>query len=247
MICAINGSCEEEGKYPDLIVELTSPSTAKVDHTTKMDLYEKTFRTPEYYCYDPATEKLEGWQLDGGVYHAMQPDERGWLRSNVLQIWLGTWTGKYGYAGMDGTWLRFYDKAGQLLLNWDEAAQQDVATAEQQAIAAQQHAATAEQQAIAAQQQAEAAQQQAEAAQQQAEAAQQQAEAAQQQAEAAQQQAEAAQQRTEAAQRLAEQGDAEIARLKALLAQKGIVNDVPQGPIEVIGLLLPGRTDTPHE
>ena len=34
---------EEEGRYPDVIVELMSPSTAKIDKTVKKTLYERTF------------------------------------------------------------------------------------------------------------------------------------------------------------------------------------------------------------
>jgi Uma2 family endonuclease len=44
---------EEEGKYPNAIIELLSPSTAEIDRTVKKELYEQTFRTPEYFCYDP--------------------------------------------------------------------------------------------------------------------------------------------------------------------------------------------------
>jgi len=36
----------EDGKYPDLIIELSSPSTHDIDHGTKKTVYEKTFRTP---------------------------------------------------------------------------------------------------------------------------------------------------------------------------------------------------------
>src|SRR5947209_3221201 len=36
---------KEGGRYPDLIIELLSPRTAKRDRTTKKDLYEKVFRT----------------------------------------------------------------------------------------------------------------------------------------------------------------------------------------------------------
>ncbi len=37
---------EEEGRYPDVIVELTSPSTARTDKVRKKAIYEGTFRTP---------------------------------------------------------------------------------------------------------------------------------------------------------------------------------------------------------
>jgi Uma2 family endonuclease len=52
---------QEGGRYPDVIIELVSPTTAQEDRTTKKDLYERTFRTHEYYCYDPDAQTLEGW------------------------------------------------------------------------------------------------------------------------------------------------------------------------------------------
>ncbi|AFZ13737.1 protein of unknown function DUF820 [Crinalium epipsammum PCC 9333] len=42
---------EENGRYPDVIVELMSPSTAQVDICAKKDIYEQTFRTPDYFVY----------------------------------------------------------------------------------------------------------------------------------------------------------------------------------------------------
>src|SRR5260370_1095962 len=47
---------KEDGRYPDVIVELLSPKTAKLDRTTKKALYEQTFHTHEYFCYDPDDE-----------------------------------------------------------------------------------------------------------------------------------------------------------------------------------------------
>jgi len=41
---------EEDGKYPNVIIELLSPTTAVLDRTTKKDIYEQTFRTPNYFC-----------------------------------------------------------------------------------------------------------------------------------------------------------------------------------------------------
>ena len=106
---------EEGGKYPDTIIELLSPSTAEVDRTTKKDLYEQTFRTPGYFCYDPETRKLEGWRLNGQFhYQALVPNERGWLWSAELGLWLGTWEGVY--LEQQAVWLRFYTPEGALVL-----------------------------------------------------------------------------------------------------------------------------------
>jgi Uma2 family endonuclease len=126
---------EEGGRYPDVIFEFLSPSTANTDQTTKKTLYERVFRTPEYYWYDPFEPSvLQGWRLDLETgYQPMTPDTRGWLWSPALQLWIGRWEGTYKRD--QATWLRFYDLAGQLLLTADElaeAAEQraDTATAE---------------------------------------------------------------------------------------------------------------------
>jgi Uma2 family endonuclease len=115
---------QEGGKYPDLIIEHLSPSTATEDLTTKKAIYERTFRTPEYYCYDPETTKLMGWHLVDGVYHEATVNDRGWIWSRQLQLWLGTWTGEF--QGISATWLRFYDADGHLVLLESEAAKAEV-------------------------------------------------------------------------------------------------------------------------
>jgi hypothetical protein len=137
---------DEEGRYPDVIFEFLSPSTRRSDQTTKKTLYEQTFRTREYYWYDPFDPQvLQGWQLhpDHG-YQAMTPDARGWLWSPALQLWIGRWDGTY--ARDHTTWVRWYDPAGRLVL-----------TAEELAVVAEQRAAVAEQRAVVAEQRAEAA------------------------------------------------------------------------------------------
>ena len=85
----------EEGRYPDVIVELLSPCTAKQDRTTKKAVYEKIFQTRNYFIYDPDERRLEGWQLINGQYVPLVPNERGWLWSDQLEAWLGTWAGLF--------------------------------------------------------------------------------------------------------------------------------------------------------
>jgi Uma2 family endonuclease len=105
---------QEGGRYPDLIIELLSPTTAQEDRTTKRALYERTFRTSEYFCYDPETEQLEGWRLGPRRrYRAISPDERGWMDAEELGLWLGTWRGQW--QGYEAVWLRFYDGEGNLV------------------------------------------------------------------------------------------------------------------------------------
>ncbi len=104
---------EENGRYPDLIVELLSPSTEQTDKTIKKYLYEYTFHTSEYYCYDPFTNELIGWHLVNNQYKKQRPNKQGWLWSNLLQVWLGTWQGEF--QGVTCGWLRFFDPHGKLV------------------------------------------------------------------------------------------------------------------------------------
>jgi Uma2 family endonuclease len=130
---------QEGGRYPNFIIELLSPPTAQVDRTTKKDLYERIFRTHEYVCYDPETEKLEGWRLDSHLrYRAIVPDERGWLWIEELGVWLATWQGKL--LGFDKVWVRFFDKDGRLIPTFDEASEAKADAAQANADAAQANA-----------------------------------------------------------------------------------------------------------
>jgi Uma2 family endonuclease len=108
----------EGGKYPDVIVELLSPSTAYEDLTTKKKLYERIFRTPEYFCYNPDVHDLRGWRLVDTEYEEIKSNEQGWLWSKRLGLWLGLWNGKY--LEEDETWLRFYTKDGELVPTFGE-------------------------------------------------------------------------------------------------------------------------------
>jgi len=141
---------QEEGRYPDVIVEFLSASTEGVDRGAKKDLYERVFKTRNYFIYDPfEPEKLMGWEL--GVdqrYQRLLPDERGWLWSSGLGLWLGSWEGEL--LQEQATWLRFYDREGNLVLLPKEQAQserQRAELAEQQAGAERQRAELAEQRA----------------------------------------------------------------------------------------------------
>lgn len=112
---------KENFRYPDVIVELTSSSTEKTDRTTKFRLYEQTFRTREYFLYDPETHALEGWRLSNGEYVSIEPDRQGQLWSEVLGLFLGRWEGCYQEIG-SGMLLRFFDAKGRLVPTFGEEA-----------------------------------------------------------------------------------------------------------------------------
>ncbi|AFY85241.1 Uma2 family endonuclease [Oscillatoria acuminata] len=123
---------DEGGRYPNVIIELLSPSTAREDLGSKKDFYEQTFRLPDYFVYDPfAPESLRGWQLKGQRYEELTKDDRGWLWCNSLGFWLGTWEGTLQQE--TATWLRFFDGDGNLILLPEELAKIERQRAENEA------------------------------------------------------------------------------------------------------------------
>lgn len=115
---------EEEGRYPDVIVELMSPSTAEVDKTIKKDIYERIFKTRDYFVFNPFdVNSLAGWRLDNSLrYQPLVQNEQGWLWCETLGFWLGLWEGTIDRE--TALWLRFYDQAGNLVPLPEEAAEE---------------------------------------------------------------------------------------------------------------------------
>ncbi|HEY1375317.1 MAG TPA: Uma2 family endonuclease [Gemmataceae bacterium] len=126
---------DENGRYPDVIIELSSPTTADEDHTTRKTLYERTFQTPEYFIYDPSTQVLEGWRLAKRRYVPIEPNGRGWLWSEELGLWIGTWRGEF--QGHEDLWLRFLDSDGNVVPLRGELEARRAAEERQRADAAQ--------------------------------------------------------------------------------------------------------------
>ena len=114
---------EEEGRYPHVIVELLSDSTAETDRGLKKQIYQDIFRTPDYFWFDPHTLEFQGFHLLDGTYQPLIPNEQGWLWSQQLQLFLG----------VHGEKLRFFTADGQLVPTPEEvaAAEQQRADAEQ--------------------------------------------------------------------------------------------------------------------
>ena len=124
---------EENGRYPDAIVELMSPSTAQVDLESKQRIYEETFRTPDYFVFDPFEPNYwRGWHLEtSNGYQPLTPNEQGWLWCQSLELWLGTWEGIL--LKETAVWLRFYDRQGNRVPVPEEAARQDLEQERQRA------------------------------------------------------------------------------------------------------------------
>lgn len=112
---------EEDGRYPDLIIELLSNSTANVDRTTKLDLYAERFHTPEYFYFSPETLEFTGFKLDFNKYRPIQPNEQSWLWSEALGFFLG----------ISDRQLRYFSLEGIMLPTPQEAAKNEILRANQ--------------------------------------------------------------------------------------------------------------------
>ncbi|MEH2158571.1 Uma2 family endonuclease [Nostoc sp.] len=112
---------QEEGKYPNLIVEILSSSTTAVDKGLKKQVYQDTFRTPDYFWFDPVTMELQGFHLVDGKYQEIQVTTDGRLWSQQLELYLGVYEGK----------LRFFTTENQLILSSEELTEQERLRAQQ--------------------------------------------------------------------------------------------------------------------
>jgi Uma2 family endonuclease len=116
----------QEGKGPDLVIELTSKTTRREDQKTKWTLYRDVLKVPEYFLFDPYEDYLrppfQGYRLVEGQYVPIEPVE-GRLPSAVLGL----------HLERDGTELRLYDPAaGRRLPTRQEALRQQEEALRQQ-------------------------------------------------------------------------------------------------------------------
>lgn len=109
---------EEDGKRPDLVIELLSDSTRANDLGRKKNVYER-LGVRDYFVYDPLTAELRGWHLDGPRYVALAPDQEGRLNCASLGVFVAVVEGTY--AGVHGPWMRFLTTNGELVPTHAEA------------------------------------------------------------------------------------------------------------------------------
>lgn len=112
---------EEDGRYPNLMIELLSASTAAIDRGLKKDLYASRFHTPEYFWFSPETLEFAGFFLVGNQYQPIQASAEGWLWSQELRLYLGVIAGG----------LRYLSEAGELIPTPAEATEQAQLEAQQ--------------------------------------------------------------------------------------------------------------------
>ena len=121
----------EEGRAPNVVIELLSASTATRDKTEKKRIHQSQMRVPEYVWYDPFNPNdLAGFSLQKGVYEPIALDD-GRLISQSLGLALVRWRG--AFKGVeDVVWLRWATVDGVLLPTDREQAEQEHQRAEQE-------------------------------------------------------------------------------------------------------------------
>ena len=107
-----------EGRVPELVLEVMSPSSVRRDTVTKYGVYE-SLGVREYWLYDPTEEgflepRLQGNLLSGGEYRpieVLEADGKYIGVSEVLRLELHA----------DGEWFRFFDPvSGEYLPDSEE-------------------------------------------------------------------------------------------------------------------------------
>jgi len=120
---------QEDGRTPDVVIELLSASTEREDRGRKMQIYAG-LKVSEYYLFDPDTLLLEGYRLVGPAYARILPRADGDLDCHMVGLRLGL--GDAEYVGLDGRWLRWRLPDGTTLPLDREVAAAEKAHAEQE-------------------------------------------------------------------------------------------------------------------
>jgi Uma2 family endonuclease len=112
---------EEEGLFPQVILELLSTSTRRTDLGAKRGAYE-ALGVEEYFTYEPPDEyvepRLRGWRREGGALVPIEPEwtDDGHLRLRSDRLGL--------FVEDEGSRLRLRDlETGEPLLFADEEAE----------------------------------------------------------------------------------------------------------------------------
>lgn len=113
---------EEDGKTPQVVIELTSPTTERVDRGVKKDLYQ-SLRVLNYFIFDPFSKRLDGFSLSpeaAGAYVPISPLPNGDLPCPALGLSVGIRPGRF--RSIETEWLRWIGSDGAVFQSGDEAA-----------------------------------------------------------------------------------------------------------------------------
>ncbi len=113
---ASDDGCEERDTTPLFVNE--EGETIKPG---KFWVYERIIHIAYYGIYEIKTGKLEVYELIGGSYRQLQPNEQERYLIEPLGVELGLWSG--AYQNQSQLWLRWWDTSGNLLLTGSERAE----------------------------------------------------------------------------------------------------------------------------
>jgi Uma2 family endonuclease len=127
---------EPNRPVPKVVIELSSKNWKEDVLPDKKPKLYRELKVTEYFAYDPNTPplwrekrkppktRLKGWRYNKNGTEEIPPDERGWLQSKTLGIWLAP----------EEEFLRLYSLKGDLLLTGAEAQSKARLEAEQKAL-----------------------------------------------------------------------------------------------------------------
>jgi len=116
---------EQEGRLPDVVIELISPKTEKVDREVKHQIYRDVWKVRRYYLFDPWTLELNGFALDDGEFVPIAPNAEGRLECAPLGLELGVRDTEILQTRIPA--LRWFDARGHVLPTGQEQAAQAAA------------------------------------------------------------------------------------------------------------------------
>jgi len=125
---------QEGHRFPDLIVEMVSPSSYENDLFVKKELYCNIFKTTEYFCVEHQNDKrdeipspgpIHAWRMAKGKYVPIEPID-GRYHSKILGASLGWGTGRLDQPGFPSmSFPRLFDANGTVVMTVREAEKLD--------------------------------------------------------------------------------------------------------------------------
>jgi len=122
---------EEDGRYPDLVVEHMSPSTRDTDLGTKVRIYGQIWKVREYFAFDLESGEIHAFEGTGMGLERKTPNAAGRFRSDVLGAEVGV--SDLPAEGRDGPWMRLFTADGAPLMTRAERADSEAKRADAEA------------------------------------------------------------------------------------------------------------------
>jgi Uma2 family endonuclease len=132
----------EDGRTPDVVIELVSKSTAAHDLGPKKAVYAR-LKVADYFVFDPETGDLHSFRLDhGGTYRSVLPLASGRTPCGETGLELGLHN--VVYQAIEGPWLRWFTPEGVMLPIAEEIVHAERARADRESEQAKQERARAD-------------------------------------------------------------------------------------------------------